>query len=195
MLNTQKIQFHPSTRFCDRDRTSRHQHALDVKQLFQRFALCSAIIVAASARIRSLQRSPATMQLKKFAAKSVEILEAATLHDCAGCFNLTGTVLHTNLVGRSSLRKRSLAACTAERAPTKLEFDLENGARGIVELVPCDGSGSDEEVWRLPICRSKLSKKRGPGNKAAKLTYVARRHQQPPSSRLAPMRTAIPAPP
>ncbi|PJR91911.1 L-seryl-tRNA(Sec) selenium transferase [Ochrobactrum sp. 695/2009] len=82
------------------------------------------------------------------AGRVIHLLEASGQSSLRPLFNLTGTVLHTNL-GRAILAEAAIEAATqAMRQAVSLEFDLSSGARGErddhLRALVCELTGAED---------------------------------------------------
>ena len=103
--------------------------------------------VQAQLRQQLDQGRPALVADEVFSQRVEAELQARHQPTLRSVFNLTGTVLHTNL-GRALLPAEAVAAMVAvATAPTTLEFDLARGKRGErdkhVEALICELAGTE----------------------------------------------------
>jgi len=104
---------------------------------------------AVRALLADLRKRPGEGDLGEAAlsARVAETVAARARPNLRRVFNLTGTVLHTNL-GRALLPEEAVeAAVTAMRWPATLEYDVEGGGRGdrdkVVEGLLCGLTGAE----------------------------------------------------
>src|SRR5262252_4539542 len=89
-----------------------------------------AVVAAARLELAELRRNGFNIEADEAAALVSARLEAADAPRLMAVYNLTGTVLHTNL-GRAPLAETAIAvAVVAMRNPVALEYDLGTGRRG-----------------------------------------------------------------
>jgi L-seryl-tRNA(Ser) seleniumtransferase len=116
---------------------------------YGRAAVLAAVREELEAARRGLTEGGADAALEPVAvlARCRQRLEKSAQASLRPVFNLTGTVLHTNL-GRATLPEAAIDAVRAVLAqPANLEFDLESGRRGErdghVERLLCELTGAE----------------------------------------------------
>jgi L-seryl-tRNA(Ser) seleniumtransferase len=113
------------------DRVARSAQVASLIEPFGRAAVIDAIrAVIGGHRARKGQPGQASPSEAQIASEVVDRLRMRSTPSLRRMFNLTGTVLHTNL-GRAPLSEWAIEhVCMAMRDPCNLEFDLESGERG-----------------------------------------------------------------
>jgi L-seryl-tRNA(Ser) seleniumtransferase len=119
-----------------------------IMQAVDRFGRSAA--VTAVRRVLAGARAEGDVQggIDDFARRALSSLEEEARPNLRAVFNLTGTVLHTNL-GRALLAEAAIeAAVAAMRHPVALEFDLGGARRGerddLVRALLCELTGAED---------------------------------------------------
>ena len=116
--------------------------------LEERFGHASTVEAIRATIATARQRAGAALSAPEAAHAALARLEAAQAPRLKPVFNLTGTVLHTNL-GRAQLAEAAIeAAIVAMRHAVALEFDLDGGRRGerddVVRDLLCALTGAED---------------------------------------------------
>ena len=116
-------------------------------ELTRRFGR-TAVVEALREALAQARASGEATSASDVADLAVQRLEAADVPRLRAVFNLTGTVLHTNL-GRAILAEEAVeAAVAAMRQAVALEFDLDGARRGerddVVRGLLCELTGAED---------------------------------------------------
>jgi L-seryl-tRNA(Ser) seleniumtransferase len=108
----------------------------------------SAVVDAVRAELASARKDRQVLPGEELVAAALALLEARTQPSLRPVFNLTGTVLHTNL-GRALLAQAAIdAAVAAMQTAVALEFDIASGRRGErddhVRTLLCELTGAED---------------------------------------------------
>lgn len=137
----------PLRRLPSVDRLLRHPDLAALLVYYGRSETAQAVRLTLSA-LREELRSGTEIDDTIIVASVVSRLEARAGSRLKPLFNLTGTVLHTNL-GRAVLAEEAIEAATAAmRHAVSLEFDLDSGKRGErddhVRALVCELTGAED---------------------------------------------------
>lgn len=143
-MSERKLRVLPSV-----DEALRTEAALSAVELYGRAATLGAVrraLEEARSRLRDGDEAPVTAT--NIVARAVELLETESASNVRAVFNLTGTVIHTNL-GRAVLAEAAIEAATmAMREAMALEFDLTTGKRGerdaLIRDLLCELTGAED---------------------------------------------------
>jgi L-seryl-tRNA(Ser) seleniumtransferase len=108
----------------------------------------SAVVDTVRGELASARKDRQVLPGDELAAAALALLAARAQPSLRRVFNLTGTVLHTNL-GRAPLAQAAIdAAVAAMQTAVALEFDIASGRRGErddhVRTLLCELTGSEE---------------------------------------------------